>query len=259
MKIHPFFYLFFFAFLLAEVAFAQDVNHDGFVTYLVPISAPKPVAGANGTLWQTELWVHNDVGVPLALICSDVIVDGIPPCPAFHPAGVTEKAFEFETTSRLGAVLFHLPPDSVGKIDLSSRLFELSRHAQPAGVYLPVVREDRFYTGPVRFVGIPLSAASRVALRVYDPRRHPSSQVRVELIDSNGPLIAQTVLTLLDSYTKWEPGYGSILDLAASFPQLRNVERFDIRVTPLTPGMEFWGLVSVTDWDTQQVVLITAD
>jgi hypothetical protein len=124
---------------------------------------------------------------------------------------------------------------------------------------MPIVREDRFFTAPVRFIGIPASAASRVALRIYDPRRHPASQVRVELIHTNGSPIADTVLTLQDSSTKWEPGVGSILDLAASFPQLRNVDRFDIRVTPLTPGMEYWGLVSVTDWDTQQVILITAD
>ena len=239
-------------------ASAQDVNHDGVVTYLVPISAPNILPGANGTLWKTELWIHNGVGAPVALICSDVISE-IPPCPAYHAPGITEKAFDFETTSRLGAVLFNLPPDFVNKIDLSSRLFELSRHTQPAGVYLPVVREDRFYTAPARFVGIPASTASRVALRIYDPRRRPGSQVRVELIDANDSPIADTVLTLLDSSTKSEPGVGSILDLAASFPQLRNVDRFDIRVTPLIPGMEYWGLVSVTDWDTQQVVLITAD
>jgi hypothetical protein len=256
----PFLPLLFFAFLLARVdAFAQDVNQDGFVTYLVPISAPDVVPGANGTLWKTELWVHNGIGLPLALICSDVIVEGIPPCPAFHPPGTTEQAFNFETRSRLGAVLFHLPPDSVGSIDLSSRLFELSRHAQPAGVYMPVVREDRFYSSPVRFIGVPASSASRVALRVYDPRRHAAAQVRVELINTNGSPIADTVLTLQDSYTKWEPGVGSIFDLAAMFPQLRNVDRFDIRVTPLSPVMDYWALVSVTDWDTQQVVLITAD
>ena len=45
----PFLYLFFLVFLLARLeAFAQDVNHDGFVTYLVPISAPDVVPGAKG-------------------------------------------------------------------------------------------------------------------------------------------------------------------------------------------------------------------
>lgn len=149
--------------------------------------------------------------------------------------------------------------------NFSSRLVELSRHTQPAGVHMPVVREDHFFTQSARFVGISGSNSNRVAVRVYDPRRRRGSQVKIEVIDANGSLKAETILTL--HYTdppsplipEREPGYNAIHDLVAALPQLATVPRYDIRVTPLTANMEFWALVSVTDIETQQVLLVTAD
>ena len=140
---------------------------------------------------------------------------------------------------------------------LSSRLFELSRHAQPAGIELPVVREDEFFTLPVRLIAVPGNPAFRAALRVYDPRRVGGS-VRVEIIDPADVVIAQAVLPLIppDHPFLDAPGMAFIGDIGAVFPETRARSRYDVRITPI--GMtEFWAFVSVTDNDTQQVFTIT--
>jgi hypothetical protein len=248
-----------FASLTLASARAQDVNGDGLVTYLVPINAPQPVAGMYGTVWQTELWVYNGSSVPIALRGCGNIIDGTPCNPATHNPGVTEQAFGRETSSTTGPVLLNVSSNLAASLGFSSRLFEVSRHTQPAGVYMPVIREDRFFSTGSRFVGIPGSLTSRVALRLYDPRRRSGSTVRLEVITSDGTALVDTVLPLLYNDIPDEPGYATISDIAASFPQLAGTQRFDIRITPLTPGMEYWALVSVTDRDTQQVLLITAD
>src|SRR5581483_5335203 len=156
-------------------ACAQDVNGDGLTTFLIPINVPQPVPGARGTLWQTELWIHNGLSLPVSVF---------PPCdilpciePPQHAPHVTEQLQPVETASSIGPYIFNLANPASQDVTFSSRLFELSRHTQPAGVEMPVVREDRFYTAPARFIGISGSSASRVALRVYDPRRRVGSSV----------------------------------------------------------------------------------
>ena len=110
----------------------------------------------------------------------------------------------------------------------------------------------------MRFIGISGSAANRVALRVYDRTRTSVTARPVDLIDIHGATIGSTTLRL-QYRGVYEPGYAAIYDLAAAFPQLANVDRYVVRVTPLSPGLEYWAMVSVTDIDTQQVLLITAD
>ena len=159
---------------------AQDVNGDGLVTYLVPISVPQAVHGALGTTWQTELWIHNGADLPVMLGGCGGFVPCLRP---YHSPGVTEQASE--VGSNLGSMIFDLNASGAGNVTFSSRLFELSRHTQPAGVQMPVVREERFFTRTSRFIGISGSSASRVALRVYDPRRRVGGAVRVEILDEN--------------------------------------------------------------------------
>jgi hypothetical protein len=234
---------------------AQDVNVDGAVTYLIPISVPRPSPGAFGTLWQTELWLYNGEESPMRLgACGDVS----PPCGGqpLHAPGATEQADYGETFSTNGALVFDLPVGA--RIVLSSRLFELSRHAQPAGVEMPIVREDQFFTGASRFIGVPGSLGYRVALRVYNARRNaPPSAVRVEFLASDTEPVANLTMTISGSTGPSEPGYGAIYDLRSAVPGLAAKQRYDLRLTPLTAGLTYWALVSVTDQDTQQVLLIT--
>ena len=244
---------------------AQDVNGDGHVTYLVPLNVPNAVVGALGSQWRTELWVHNGAKDPYNIQgCPAIVLDPIQLCDfvPFHAPGVTEKAYPYETGENSPGAFttftFSLYPWQSGVI-VRSRLYELSRHAQPTGVEIPIVPEDEFFTKQSRFIGIPNNSTIRVALRVYDPMHMPGSAVRVEIFDESGNAIAATILPLIpQTIDAISPGYGAILDVASAFPQLASVGRFDIRLTPLVDVMFYWALVSVTDQNTQTVLLVTA-
>ena len=247
--------------LLTFCLFASGSLHAQLVRVLIPISVPSAVPGAYGTLWKSELWIYNGLTRGMSFYCFGNI-GSFPLCDGID-AGVTEQpSKEVLSLSKSGALLLYLvfqEGEDSSQFNFSSRLFELSRHAQPAGVHIPVVRDGEFYKQPARFIGISGSAASRVALRVYDPDAYSHDRaVRVDMIDSHGATIGSTTLPLQHGNV-WQPGYAAIYDLAAAFPQLANVDRYDVRITPLTPGMEYWAMVSVTDIESQQVLLITAD
>jgi hypothetical protein len=237
-------------------AAGQDTNSDGRVSYLVPIISERPILGLNGSVWTTELWLHTDVQTRLRGCGTLIPPNGCPP----HAAGITERAFDGEVVGFGTALVYDIPAGAARGLKLSSRLYE-SHGGQPVGVDIPVVREDKYFTSSARFVGVPSSSRTRVALRLYDPRRVPGLTVRVELLDTHDSLIAATVVSLTyQSFGEYgEPGFAAVFDLAASFPQLLAYDRFDVRVTSLRPRSEYWALVSVTDNESQQVVLVTDD
>ena len=241
--------------------FAAANVHAQMVRVLVPISVPTAVPGAYGTLWKSDLWIHNGLDRGMPFYCFGDI-GSFPLCDGIGAGVTAQPSKEVLSLSKSGALLLYLEfeqGEDPRQFNFSGRLFELSRHAQPAGVHIPVVRDGQFYKQPSRFVGISGSAANRVALRVYDPDAYTrNGAVRVDMIDLHGATIASTTLRLQYAGV-WDPGYAAIYDLAAAFPQLANVDRYDVRVTPLTSGLEYWAMVSVTDVDTQQVLLVTAD
>lgn len=241
---------------IACAVFAQEIPDK---TILIPVSVPDSTPGAYGTFWHSELWVHNgsDVGILGLRRCLNFIQVPYLECPAEHNPGTTEVEDAVELRSPVGAVLLFVQGAAASKVTFSNRLFELSRHTQPVGVDIPVVREEDLFTDTVRFVGVSAGTASRIALRVYDPFRQPGSAVRVEALTTKGETIAETVLPLTYLPQIYFPGFAATYDLVATFPQLHGVERYDVRVTPLTAGMRYYALMSVTDTDTQQVLLVT--
>ena len=250
--------------LLATVdATAQeDTNGDGIVNALIPVVVHGEVGGAYGTRWTTDVWIHNGTANTLDAIQRNLADPVCPfpeqPCAPNAVAGETRRAILYSQADRGTVLLF--TKDDAPLITLSARLLELSRRAQPNGIDLPVVWEDEYLRKPVRLLSVPIADASRVALRVYDPRLQQGSTVTVDFVAPNGDLIASTTMSPGNNIrSEPTPGFAGINDLVAVFPALRAHDRFDIRLTPVTAGMEYWGFVAVTDRDTQHVLLITPD
>jgi hypothetical protein len=244
--------------VLLSIAVTAAAQSEGALV-LFPLGIPDETAGAFGTRWRTETWVHNgsDVKVRSHLTCG-----GTDTCEAAHLPGVTELEFPADLRSPINSSVILVPAEAVAKLTYSCRLFELSRHTQPVGVEIPVVKESELFTGSVRFVGINGSPSSRVALRLYDPAfQREGSVLRVDMLGTDDHQIATTTYTLTRANVTFSrnsyPSYAYVFDLAAAIPELRGVERYDVRVTPVTPGIGYYALMSVTDIDTQQVLLIT--
>lgn len=245
----------------------QDTNGDNYVQVLLPIaiSSHRTVAGAYGSAWKQEVWVANNSGMPFGSLqptgnCPSES------CTSILPAGV-RLWDSLENNQMEGGALFSLHPNQAAGIQLSSRLLEISRRAQPNGIEIPIIREDQFFKGTSTYLGIPSGPAVRARLRVYDPRHQPGSTVRVEVLDVDGKLIAETTLSpgndparviLFPRVILPYPAFALIGDLATAFPAVGSLDRYHIRITPLTPGMEYWAFVAVTDVETQHLLLITS-
>jgi hypothetical protein len=242
----------------------EDTNGDGIVNALIPVVVEiGEVAGAYGSRWTTEVWIHNGTANTLRAIQRNLADPDCPfpeqPCPPNAVAGETRRAILYSHQADWGTVLL-FTKDDAPHITLSARLLELSRRAQPNGINLPVVWEDQYLRKPVQLLSVPTADTSRVALRVYDPRLQRGSTVIVDFLALNGDIIASTTMSPGNNIlSEPVPAFAGINDLVAAFPALRAYDRFDIRLTPATPGMEYWAFAAVTDRDTQHVLLITPD
>jgi hypothetical protein len=99
-----------------------------------------------------------------------------------------------------------------------------------------------------------------VALRLYDPEfSRNGSVLRADFFTTSGAQIATSTFTLTRPDVPFvsAPSYAAVYDLAAAIPALRGVDHYDVVITPVTPGIGYYALMSVTDIDTQQVLLIT--
>lgn len=245
---------------------ATDSNQNGVIDILVPIafSADQEIPGAAGSLWSMEFWLHNgsDTGLETLQPTSACA----PPCEGTaYPADQISRIWSVANNKGAAAIL-KIRADLADEFSFSARLLETTRRAQPTGVDLPVIREQDFFRDAVTFIAIPAGPSIRSTLRVFDPRLVPGSMVRVDVLDDAGELIAtqrlfpgNDALAMSQDRTYQSiAGYDAIFDLTASFPILANFERYHLRVTPETADFEYWAMVSVTDNESQHVLLITA-
>ena len=234
---------------------AHDLDGDGKNSILIPINVMDPTPGAHGTSWVTELWFHNGAAVPVRLRECGIVG---PPCGGvIYEPGVTVNVYDDFTEEERRAPLLLRFGATEPWYTFSSRLYELSRAAQPAGVYVPVVREEEFFTEPKRFVGIPGDATVRTAVRFYDvtsPFGPRAAGARIEVFDLDGNKLGEHVTPVSESIFLRFAEVHDIASLISGLP-----ERFDLRVSPIPADLTFWALVSVTDNETQQVLLINAD
>jgi hypothetical protein len=236
-------------------------------TILLPLAfgPDAELRGAYGTLWRGEVWVHNRSSQSVATVTT--LGCPVLGCTFEYPGGYLGLLREPLDSIPDRGILLTPSLGSAPALSFSNRIFETTRHAQPQGIELPVVREEQFLTGTSLLLGIPAGPGVRSALRVYDPRPLAGvitvgRAVKVELLDTRGNVVGTTTLTTtftlgLNPADPLRPGFAAILDLASAFPAVNGLDHFHMRLTPLTQGGEYWAMVSVTDNDTQQVLLIT--
>jgi hypothetical protein len=182
-------------------------------------------------------------------------------CPLQFPANKTAQVPPELTQGTFNAVVIELAPQGVAaQLAFSLRLYERSKHAQPIGVDVPVVRPEQFFTGPVRFAGVDATSGNRVSLRVYDPRRSDvrgGGVVRVDVYRVDGSPLATRTLALQYTNADWDPGFAALFDLQSDIPEVGTVPRYDVVVTPISSGLKFYALMSSTHFETQQVLVMT--
>ncbi|HKO54521.1 MAG TPA: IPT/TIG domain-containing protein [Thermoanaerobaculia bacterium] len=236
---------------------------------LLPIYLDAPVAGGQGSLWKTDLWLRNHGKETVAIAPWPCPADGV--CPAVFP--FTKSLGPGEALHNLNP-FFRLPPAIPGRflylsrngakdVDINLRTLDASRDASNAGTEVPVVREGDLRTSTLHLINIPIDPRFRQTLRIYDTAQSPTRYaVRVyDFVEGKtGALLASATVDVSTPETgefRDLPPYGQIADLSALFVTNGSRSAVRVEVEPQTPGSLFWAFVSVTNNDTQHVTLVT--
>jgi hypothetical protein len=249
-----------------------DTAEAAYERMLLPIYLESRVGGADGTFWETNLWLRNNSanGVTLAPW----------PCPR---GALCIPVFPLTRTLQPGETLQNLPeivqanPGRVlfvnkdGAADLSAglRLYEVSHSDTDAGTETPVVRESALLARTAHLHNVPLNGRFRIMLRIYDLAAE-ESRFRVRVYEeaagvSNASPLTELELTATSTETgtfRFHPAYaeyGALSNLLWSpapivFPRPSALR---IDVEPLTAGSRYWAFVSITNNETQRVTLVT--
>jgi hypothetical protein len=252
-----------FAGVFAAPASAQDYDR-----YLIPVTGGN-IAGANGSLWTTELTVHNprdgEVGI-LADVCSVVFLT--PPCQniAFIPQQTSRRIAITRASYSQGAFIYVPRNLNYGPTPMTLRARDLSKTAESFGTEVPIARDSDF-AQLVIITDVPTDARYRATLRVYNSSEAPRVvTMRVYTLAGREPIETRSielagVNILVFDPTPFHPGYAEIDPLTplvrASGERVRIEVEDPIRHIVSPPPPPIWALVSITNNDTQQVTTIT--
>ncbi|HEX7829926.1 MAG TPA: hypothetical protein VF787_09725 [Thermoanaerobaculia bacterium] len=217
--------------------------------------------GAAGSYWTTHLSVYNtgDYVEPndrFVLPCNWTI----DPCPRGF---WKHKMLVYEAQDSYPGG-FVMRVDNPDNLSYSLRIFEQNARFDDLGVDIPVVRERDLKTGPIQLMDIPGSDPDvfRYLLRVYAVGNAPKAVVRLNGYLTMGDGSPDLIITRDLLLTPGNQGLGHyyaedgnfIRDLiiaTAGMGQLR------VEVEPMTPNLRWWGLMSATNNETNDVTIVT--
>jgi hypothetical protein len=217
-----------------------------FEPILFPVSFQGP--GALGSQWVTENFISWSAGA--------FFRDPLPCCASFI-AGTWAQLLN--NANPWGNVLYAIR-GTADSLDAASRIRDTTRQAETAGTEVPVVRE-RDFRGRLSFINVPVNSRYRVMLRLWaigdDP--HFNAALPVSLISTPVPFLP-VPLTKIPATAMW---FGSIdvtslLTRAPSSPYTLQVYPTGYRADAVPLAFpRIWGMLSITNNDTQQVTIIS--
>lgn len=261
----------------------QDVVRHGAYTYvspaqyetvLLPTHTDAIVPGGFGSRWKVDSSVFNGNEVDLEeerdylhQLCLSVVL-----CPILPPikAGAVNSiptSFGFEREPNW---LMHIRRPVADNLRFSLRVRDITRQEQTWGTELPVVRERDFATR-VQLFDIPLQPRFRQTLRIYALPQGTTccTDVTVRFYTLDGQPLHSTTATLrrsdiavgnIDFQYPGSPDFpmqpeNATLDFLGNIPQLAGRE--SVRVEVDGGSRAVWGMVTVTNNESQQVTVIS--
>ncbi len=221
--------------------------------------------GAFGSSWTTDLWVHNDTPFNISQLDGPFasVVCVAPPCLQPLYANRTMKLDVPPSFSPFphGRIMY-VPRGSGAGLHFDLRVHDTKRQGETHGVAIPVVRERDLRDRAFSLLDVPGDAQYRARLRIYSIDPQPDSSlasspfIRLFTMSDNA-LVGQQAFTLSDRDAD-TPAYAE-LDLdplirAATKPGPYRVE-VDLPIPTVSPS--YWGFVSITNNQTQNVTVVT--
>jgi hypothetical protein len=216
-----------------------------FEPILFPVSFQGP--GALGSQWVTESFLDGNGS-------QAVFRDPLPCAFCSQFAGIGTQRL-LNNGNPWGHVLYALR-GTADSLTLASRIRDTSRQSQTAGTEVPVVRE-RDFRGQLRFLNIPVDPHYRVMLRLWSLGDFPQF---VAVVDSI-PAQQQPVTVSRIPGTSMLFGtldVTSLLTKAGNNPTTLTVSALLDLLAPSDRVIPpIWGMLSITNNDTQQVTIVS--
>ncbi|HXH92209.1 MAG TPA: hypothetical protein VNN25_11560, partial [Thermoanaerobaculia bacterium] len=212
---------------------------------LFPLSFQGP--GAFGSQWTTESFLSSSGS---AAYFRDPL-----PCAGCSSTFTLGTSRLTNDGNPWGHVLYALR-GTTGSLELASRIRDTSRQAITAGTEVPVVRE-RDFRALLRFMNIPVDPKYRVTLRLWALGDYPQYSVGVDAV----PALQNGIsLTRITGTSMWfgSMDVTSMIKLADGNPTNLLVTPWPNGGTNLLPAPPIWGMLSITNNDTQQVTIVSS-
>ncbi len=219
-----------------------------FEPILFPVSFQGP--GALGSQWVTENFISWTTFFRDPLSCCASVIAGNSP--------------QLLNNANPWGIVLYAIRGTADSLQLASRIRDTSRQAQTAGTEVPVARE-RDFRNRLSFMNVPVDAHYRVMLRLWSIGDHP--------FGNNPPFIVAVPVSLPSTEVPYLPiSMVKIPGTAMSFGSI-DVTSLLTR-TPANPNTlqvypsgysdavplafpRIWGMLSITNNDTQQVTIVS--
>lgn len=256
-------------------AFAQPSlpPRESVLQILVPVK-PRETPGAGGSLWQTELWIHNDndvqadvfrlqrVASPCPPYCGGTMLDRFPDPLPIPPRSTAKVAPSPDLLQGYVGEFFYVDRSLAPRIFFELRTHDEARNALSAGTSIPIVNETEARHRMV-FPAVPISVAFRYHLRLYPIRQDETSafanRIRVKDTDT-GALLYETSYWIAGSAEDTATTYSQApvrhelpIDLGSD-PRLANSRA--VRIEVESGSAAFWAMVSLTNNTSHEVTVI---
>ncbi|HVS33734.1 MAG TPA: IPT/TIG domain-containing protein [Thermoanaerobaculia bacterium] len=211
-------------------------------------------AGPFGAQWDTEVTLHNAndyfVTAP-GNIFTTFCFPGCDPRPA--PRSSIIVLGQHRPDGRIE----YFPRQAMPRLNFNINVRDLSRGDLNLGSEVPVLREDDLYDRAFAISNIPVDRRYRISLRVYDTAGPSSVRLRIHKVNTETPFVDEVVQLSpnLDS------GAATFMigDLVGVHPQLAGRGPLRIDIAPLAEptSRSLWGMVSITNNETNQVTIVS--
>jgi len=249
------FILFFMSFV--QQAFGAEVK------ILLPVTRVfGGLPGAYGSVWDSEITAVNRGAMTLRVLFNGAApACPAPPCPFPAPVPISPQStvvlLAWAPVPRVVGGFATLDANGATDLVLQTRVFDISRESTNWGAYVPTVPELAAERTVVDFPAVATAAPFRATLRIYDFDPDSTHQARVRVFRKNfigDELIQQKVVSLQATLDPaLFPGEAEI-DLSSIAPQEQTVR---VQVSPITQGLRYWPMISVTNNTTQYLTILT--
>lgn len=215
-----------------------------FEPILFPLSFQGP--GAFGSQWTTESFLSSSGSAAYfrdALPCGG--------CTSTFTLGGKQLSND---GNPWGHVLYALR-GTIDTLDFASRIRDTSRQTITAGTEVPVARE-RDFRARLRFMNIPVDPKYRVTLRLWALGDYPQYIAGIDAV----PALQNGIsLTRIPGTSMWfgSADVTSMIKLASGSPTNLLVAPSPGGTASLPLAPPIWGMLSITNNDTQQVTIVS--